>query len=147
MKKLFSFFWDKSLLFFLLIGLANTLITLVGSQLLLVPVTEKWGADAGYWVPTASLFALTSVISFLLNRKLSFKSKAPLGRSIFRFAVIIAGCYLISFSLSKLIVPAFIGAVFPAVETVWVTRFAMLVAQVFFTLLNYLGQRLWAFKE
>lgn len=147
MKKLFSFFWDRSLLIFLCVGLGNTIISQVGSQLLLGPVSRLWGPTAGYWVPTAVLFAATGVLGFILNRKYSFKSKAHLGRSIFRFAVTLGVCYLISFSLSRVIVPAFMGAVFPAVGDVWVTRIAMLFAQVIFTLLNYLGQRLWAFKE
>ncbi len=146
-KKIFSFFWDKSLLIFLCIGLGNTLLTLVGSQLLLRPFTERWGAAAGYWGPTALMFALTSILSFVLNRRLSFQSKAPLGPSILRFAVVIAGCYLISFALSDWIVPAFMAAVFPAVGAEWVTRVAMLVAQVLFTGLNYICQRLWVFKD
>lgn len=40
-KKLFSFFWDRSLLIFLIIGGLNTLVSMVGSQLL-------YGA-LGYW--------------------------------------------------------------------------------------------------
>lgn len=146
-KKIFSFFWDKSLLIFLAIGLGNTIITQVGAQLLLRPFTQAWGPAAGYWGSTALMFFITSVISFVLNRKLSFQSKAPLGRSIVRFALVILGCYLISFGLSDIIVPAFMGAVFPPVSAEWVTRIAMLAAQVIFTLLNYIGQRLWAFKE
>lgn len=146
-KKLFSFFWDKSLLFFLAVGLLNTVITQIGSQLLLRPVSDLWGPAAGYWIPTSLLFALTSVISFGLNRKYSFKSKAPLGQSILRFSLVIIVCYLIGFGLSDLVVPAFMGAVFPQVSTEWVTRIAILGAQVIFTGLNYIGQRLWAFKE
>ena len=41
----------------------------------------------------------------------------------------------------------FMGRFFPAVSTDWQARIAMLVAQVIFTACNYLGQRLWAFKE
>ena len=84
MKKLFAFFWDKSLLFFVLIGAGNTIITMVGSQLLL--------SSLGYWGSTALMFTLTSVISFILNRKYSFESKAPLLQSAVRFSIIIAGC-------------------------------------------------------
>ena len=43
-KKLFSFFWDRSLLIFLIIGGLNTLVSMVGSQLL-------YGA-LGYWGAT-----------------------------------------------------------------------------------------------
>ena len=32
-KKLFSFFWDRSLLIFLIIGGLNTRVSMVGSQL------------------------------------------------------------------------------------------------------------------
>lgn len=68
--------------------------------------------------------------------------KAPV-----RFSVVIAVCYLISFGLSDFLVPMFMGRFFPAVSTDWQARIAMLVAQVIFTACNYLGQRLWAFKE
>lgn len=147
MKKLMRFFLDKSLLIFLLIGAGNTVVTLVGSQLMLGPMTDAWGDNAAYWASTAIMFALTSIISFVLNRKLSFQSKAPLLQSAVRFSVVIAVCYLISFSLSKIIVPWAMSLLFPGVVETWVTRIAMLVAQVIFTACNYCGQRLWAFKE
>jgi len=69
-KKLFSFFWDRSLLIFLIIGGLNTLVSMVGSQLL-------YGA-LGYWGATALMFTVCSVFSFIFNRKYSFESKAPL---------------------------------------------------------------------
>ena len=43
MKKLFAFFWDKSLLIFAIIGAVNTVITMVGTQLLMGPFTSLWG--------------------------------------------------------------------------------------------------------
>lgn len=138
-KKVFAFFWDKSLLFFLLIGAANTLVSMAGSQLL-------YGA-LGYWGATALMFTVCSVFSFIFNRKYSFESKAPLAQSAVRFAVVIAVCYLISFGLSDILVPGFLARAFPAVSEEWRGRIAMLVAQVIFTGCNYLGQRLWAFRE
>ena len=41
MKKLFAFFWDKSLLIFAIIGAVNTVITMVGTQLLMGPFTNS----------------------------------------------------------------------------------------------------------
>ncbi|MDO5601517.1 MAG: GtrA family protein [Oscillospiraceae bacterium] len=146
-KKLFSFFCDKSLLIFLLIGGGNTVISMAGSQLLLGPFTVLWGEKAAYWASTALMFALTSIASFILNRHFSFKSKAPLLQSAVRFAIVIAVCYLVSFGLSDFLVPWALGALFPALSSEWVTRIAMLFAQCIFTLFNYVGQRLWAFKE
>ncbi len=68
-KKLFSFFWDSSLLIFLIIGALNTLVSMVGSQLLL-------GA-LGYWGATALMFAVCSVFSFIFNRKYVLKARPP----------------------------------------------------------------------
>ena len=50
MKKLIRFFCDRSLLFFLLIGGGNTIVSMIGSQLL-------YGA-LGYWGSTALMFTL-----------------------------------------------------------------------------------------
>ncbi len=138
-QKLFSFFWDKSLLMFLIIGGLNTVVSMAGSQLL-------YGA-LGYWGSTALMFTVCSIFSFIFNRKYSFQSKAPLGQSAVRFAVVIAVCYLISFGLSDILVPGFLMRFFPAVPAEWRGRIAMLAAQAIFTCCNYLGQRLWAFKE
>ena len=138
-KKLFSFFWDKSLLIFLIIGGLNTVVSVMGSQLL-------YGV-LGYWGSTAVMVAVCSVFSFIFNRKYSFESKAPLLQSAVRFSLVIAGCYLLSFGLSDLIVPGFLARFFPVVPEAWRGRIAMLAAQVIFTGCNYLGQRLWAFKE
>ncbi len=138
-KKLFSFFWDKSLLIILIIGGLNTVVSVMGCQLL-------YGV-LGYWGSTALMFAVCSVFSFIFNRKYSFESKAPLLQSAVRFSLVIAGCYLLSFGLSDLIVPGFLARFFPVVPEAWRGRIAMLAAQVIFTGCNYLGQRLWAFKE
>ena len=139
MKKLIRFFCDRSLLFFLLIGGGNTIVSMIGSQLL-------YGA-LGYWGSTALMFTLCSIVSFILNRKYSFQSKAPLVRSAVRFSIVIAVCYLLSFGISDLLVPWTVGVLALPLSAAWVERVAMLVAQVIFTGCNYLGQRLWAFKE
>lgn len=147
MKKIISFFCDKSLVFFLIIGGINTVVSTVGSQLLLSPMTSWWGETAAYWASTAIMFTLCSVFSFIFNRKYSFESKAPLGQSLFRFSVVIAVCYLIGFGFSNYVTPLIVSAFSSTISTVWVTRIAMLLGQVIFTGLNYIGQRLWAFKD
>ena len=148
MKKLFAFFWDKSLLIFAIIGAVNTVITMVGTQLLMGPFTNLWGENVAYWASSATMFFLTSIEAFFLNRHFSFESKAPMGKSAVRFATVVAVCYLLSFSMSKWLVPTFIRVCLPQFEgNAWVLRIALLVAQVIYTGCNYLGQRLWACKE
>lgn len=138
-KKIFSFFWDKSLVIFLIIGGLNTIVSMAGSQLLYITL--------GYWGSTILMFAICSIFSFIFNRKYSFKSNAPLLQSLFRFTIVIAICYVISFGLSDIIMPLICNALFPTLTVQWVERLAMLLAQCIFTACNYIGQRLWAFKE
>ncbi len=146
MKKLFNFFWDKSLLIFLIIGGLNTIVSVVGSQILLVPFSAAFGSSFGYWGSTSIMFILCSIPSFYFNRKYSFESKAPLIPSIIRFSVVIAVCYLLGFGFSAYVTPFIINVFGGVFNETLVSRIAMLFGQVVFTGLNYLGQRLWAFK-
>ena len=138
-KKLFGFFWDKSLLFFAIIGGINTLITAVGSFFL-----TNYAQLSLFWA-TAIMFAVCSVPSFYFNRKYSFKSTAPLGQSIFRFSTIITTCFLLSYSLNHIIVPWMKAQFFPDIPDLWYSAIRILGIQVVFTLFNYMAQRLWAF--
>ncbi len=148
MKKIIHFFWDKSLLIFLVIGGLNTIISTVGSQLLLSPFTLFFGQASAYWLSTSLMFILCSIPSFYFNRKYSFESKAPLVPSIIRFSTVIAVCYLLGFGFSSFVTPAIVGLFSNfSISSGLITRLAMLLGQVIFTGLNYLGQRLWAFKK
>lgn len=138
-KKLFGFFFDKSLLIFLIIGGLNTIVSMAGSQLL-YPV-------CGYWASTAIMYVLCSIFSFIFNRKYSFESKAPLLQSALKFAVVIGVCYLVAFGAAQPLTNWACNRLLPDLSAAWRDRLAMLVAQVIFTGLNYIGQRLWAFKE
>ncbi len=146
-KKLFSFFWDKSLLLFLIIGGLNTIISVTGSQLLLGPFSTLWGVDTAYWASTSLMFVLCSIPSFYFNRKYSFESKAPLLPAAVRFGVVIAVCYVLGFGFSSYVTPLAVSLFGGLFDAQIVGRIAMLVGQVIFTGLNYLGQRLWAFKK
>lgn len=140
-KKLFGFFWDKSLLFFAIIGGLNTVASMAIS--FVMENIVGWPL-----FPSMALaFAITSVPSFYFNRKYSFKSKAPLGQSILRFSIIVTGCFLLSFGLNNLVVPWAKNNWFPNIPDVWYSILRIVGVQVVFTLFNYAGQRMWAFKS
>lgn len=143
-RKLFGFFWDKSLLTFLIIGGVNTVLSSASMFLLakLFPA-NLWGVYFSMLIP----FAVFSVPSFYFNRKYSFESKAPLGPSILRFSVIIAVCFHLSFFANNLFLPWLRRSVFPGISDNWYAVIRILCVQVVFTLLNYVGQRMWAFKS
>lgn len=140
-KKFFGFFLDKSLLPFLIIGGVNTVVSMAGNFAL-----QQYAGWTLFW-SSATAFAVTSVPSFYFNRKYSFKSKAPLGPSIMRFAVVITSCFLLSYFANQLVLPWLRAAIWPDIPEILYTFVKVVGIQVVFTALNYVGQRLWAFKE
>lgn len=141
MKKVINIFLDKSFLIFLLIGGANTILSL-SIQFFLYSVL-----DFGYWWSSAIAFTLCSVISFYFNKKYSFKNEDRVVKTALKFSLTIAICYLFAYSIAQPIAKIFIGFTQLAVNNELIDKIALLVAQVVFTLMNYIGQRFFAFKK
>ena len=132
MKKLF----DVSMLKFLLVGVGNTLLSMALMFLL---------EDLGYWPSTAIAYVAGAVMSFFLNRHFTFHSQEKLGRSAVKFAVNVAVCYVVGYGLAKVLVP--IPQQPNAVPVIWVERLSKLVGMGLYTVLNYFGQRFFAFRK
>ena len=132
MKKLF----DPSMWKFLLVGVANTLLSALIMFLL---------EGLGYWPSTAIAYVAGSVLSFSLNRHFTFQSKAPFWPSVLRFAINVAVCYVIAYSLAQPLAELILGWI--GLPAIWVERLAKLGGMVLFTCLNYFGQRFFAFRK
>ena len=125
---------DASIPKFLLVGVGNTLLSMV-----LMFALE----DLGYWPSTAIAYVAGAVMSFFLNKHFTFQSRERGAGQAVRFAANIAVCYLIAYGIAKpLCLRLLSGA---AVSTR--DNAAMLVGMVLFTGLNYLGQRFFAFRS
>ncbi len=136
MKKLLGLL-DFKLLKFLLVGVVNTL---VGSAIMFGLYNL---AGWGYWLSSAMNIFLTSVLSFFLNKYFTFQSRGWSLGQVVRFAVNILLCYLAAYGVAQ---PLCRLALAGAGETVR-NNVSMLLGMVLFTGLNYLGQRLFAFRE
>lgn len=140
-KKLFGFFWDRSLMTFLIIGGVNTILSMSLNFAL------KNFANWPLFFSSATSFAVLAVPAFYFNRKYSFKSKAPLGQSIFRFATVTVVCFLLSFALNNMVMPWLRAGLLSGMNDMLFSLINIVGIQAVFTVLNYCGQRLWAFKE
>lgn len=127
---------DKSMPKFLLVGVGNTLLSGV-----LMFALE----GLGYWPSTAIAYLAGAVMSFFLNRNFTFQSQEKLGKSAVKFAVNVVVCYVVGYGLAKLLV----GGAPPltALPAIWRERASKLVGMGLYTLLNYFGQRFFAFKK
>lgn len=137
--KLKSLFLDKSLLFYTVIGVSNTLLTM-GLEFLL---NNAFGLP--YWWTTSIPFAITSVTSFVFNRKFSFKSNGNIWMDMLKFYLLFASCYLVAFYFAKPISLEILNSTEAAEKTI--TNISIIIGQCVFTPLNYLGQRFWVYKK
>jgi putative flippase GtrA len=137
---------DRSLLLFLLIGAGNTLLTALIMTLLFPPVEARFGSGTAYWAVSAFAFALTSVLSFILNMRLSFQYRGRVWAAAVRFALVIAVCYLIAYSVAQPVTGWILARFLPADPSL-TAKIALYTGQIIFTLLNYAGQRFFAFRK
>lgn len=127
---------DKSIPKFLLVGVGNTLLSMVLMFLL---------EGLGYWPSTAIAYAAGAVMSFFLNRKFTFQSDETLGRSAVKFAVNVAVCYVLAYALAQPAAGWVLGRT--AIPAIWQERLTKLGGMALYTLLNYFGQRFFAFRR
>ena len=136
MKKLLALF-DVKMWKFLLVGLLNTLVG-DGLSFLLINLT-----DMGIWLATALPMALASVMSYFLNKHFTFKNTETGWRPAVRFALNIAMCYVVAYGIAIPLMQWALSTADPALRD----NVAKLTGMVLFTGCNYLGQRLFAFRD
>ena len=128
--------FDKSFIIFLLVGGINTLVSAV-----LMFLLEK----TGYWVSTVVAYAVGAAISFFLNKKFTFKSEGNTGKSAAKFIINVAVCYLIAYSAAQPVATLILSAT--SLSPLWIERIAKLFGMGLYTLINYFGQKFFAFKN
>ena len=110
---------------FLLVGVINTLVgtgTMFGLYNCL---------GCSYWVSSAGNYIVGSIVSYFLNKYFTFKNHQKSAKTVLKFVVNIAGCYLVAYGFS--------------VKTQ--ENIAMLAGMCIFVGMNYLGQRFVVFRE
>lgn len=122
---------------FLLVGVINTLVG-CGTMFLLYNLAH-WS----YWASSAANYILGGIVSFFLNKYFTFRCKDWSWGQVVRFACNVAVCYFLAYGLAKPLVMSILDG-----RSVWLQEnVAMLAGMVLYTVLNYLGQRFFAFRK
>lgn len=128
---------DKTFIKFVLVGVVNTLFgtaVMFGCYNLL-----HWN----YWLSSAANYVLGSVLSYLLNKRFTFKNEEKGWKPVLRFTVNILVCYLAAYGIAK---PA-VNALLSSLPLNFRENMAMMVGMCLFVGLNYIGQRFFAFRK
>jgi len=131
-KKLF----DKTFLKYVLVGAVNTV---VGTGVMFA--AYNW-AGLSYWVSSALNYIVGSIVSYILNKNFTFENKERGWKPVLRFTANIAVCYGIAYGIAKPLTMAVLSGYTVNIQE----NIAMLVGMGLFIILNYFGQRFFAFK-
>ena len=137
LRRLIAKLFDRTFLKFIAVGVVNTIFGYA------IMFTFYNLLHLSYWVSSACNYIFGSILSYFLNKHFTFQDRSRSWKTVLRFAVNIACCYLIAY-----------GAARPAVR--WLLRgcsqklidnAAMLAGSVVFVALNYLSQRFLTFRK
>ena len=84
-------------------------------------------------------------MSFFLNRSFTFQSREAMGPSAAKFALNVAVCYVLAYSIAQPAGGVILGAL--GLEGIWLERLTKLGGMGLYTVLNYFGQRFFAFRK
>ena len=127
---------DRTVIKFVLIGAFNTVL---GTAIMFGLYNL---AGCSYWVSSGANYFFCSILSFILNKRITFQNTDSVWKTAPKCALNIAVCYLLAYGIAKpLTLWMFSGFSQQLAENV-----AMLLGMVLFTALNYIGQRFFAFK-
>lgn len=121
---------------FLLIGCVNTAVG-AGSMFLVYNFCG-WS----YWAASALNYVLGNVVSFVLNRRFTFRDGTDIKSSAPRFLVNILVCYAFGYGIAGQAVRWMLAGAGEKLAG----NVAMLVGMAAYTGLNYFGQRYFVFR-
>ena len=130
-------FIDKKLLKFLLVGIINTIIG-AGVMFFLYNVIHT-----GYWFSSACNYIVGGLVSFFLNKYFTFSNNEKSIKQVLLFILNLAICYVIAYLVAKRAVYLLLSSQSETIRG----NIAMLCGMIFYTILNYIGQRLIVFAE
>lgn len=128
---------DITLLKFIIVGVINTI---VGTAIMFTAYNVL---HFNYWVSSALNYILASILSYFLNKYITFQNKNKSIKIVLKFILNITICYLLAYGIAKPLVGWLLSDAGQAVQD----NGAMLAGMCFFVGFNYLGQRFFAFKE
>lgn len=129
----------NSFIRFLLVGLINTL---TGLSIIYFVLHFLNGS---YWTATFIGNTIGATVSYFLNKEFTFNSEVKHAKGIPRFIFVILLCYFLAYSISSFVARSIQYDMFSMFFTS--ENLAVLLGMMFYTVLNYFGQRHFVFNK
>ena len=129
--------FDITFFKFILVGIINTV---VGTAVMFIAYNVF---HLSYGVSSAANYVVGSVCSYFLNKYFTFQNKEKSPIILLKFVVNITVCYLIAYGGAKKLILLLLSGF----SKQWQDNVAMVCGMGLFVILNYFGQRFFAFKK
>lgn len=148
LKQLKYLFYDRSFVVFLAVGVLNTIVGMGVSYTCYNAIGLSYGWSMFFD------YLIGSIVSYFLNKRFAFHYQGTDWLSIVKFALNIVVCFIIAIPIARPLTAWALGlCVSPLaslgieLNQVLIDNVAILTGTVLFTLVNYLGQRFFAFAK
>ena len=128
---------DITFIKFILVGIANTV---VGTAVMFAAYNLF---HFSYWISSAANYITGSILSYFLNKYFTFQNKEKSPLILLKFILNITVCYLIAYIGARRLIVWLLSDF----SAVWQDNVAMVCGMGLFVILNYFGQRFFAFKK
>lgn len=129
--------FDITFVKFVIVGVINTL---VGTAVMFIAYNFL---HLSYWISSAANYIIGSICSYFLNKYFTFQNKEKSPVIILKFILNITVCYLIAYGGAKQLILRLLSDF----SKEWQDNIAMVCGMGLFVILNYFGQRFFAFKS
>lgn len=136
LKKLKDKF-DITFVKFVLVGIINTG---VGTAVMFAAYNIF---HLSYWISSAANYVIGSICSYFLNKYFTFKNTEKSPVIVIKFIINITVCYLIAYGGAQKLILILLSDF----SQKWQDNIAMVCGMGLFVILNYFGQRFFAFKK
>ena len=128
---------DTTFIRFLVVGFANTAI---GASIMFIAYNSL---GFGYWTSAILNYISGGILSFLLNRCFTFRSRKKVTpQQIFIFVLVVAVSCGVSYTFSYWL----LSSVFKFLSTAWQENLSLFVGMILYTVINYFGQKYFVFR-
>ena len=121
----------------IMIGVINTI---VGTIIMFVFYNVF---HLNYWISSVSNYFFGSICNYLLHKHFTFRYNERGWVTLFSFTINIIVCYLLAYGMAKTIMQWILSDFSKTIQE----NVSMLLGMCLFVVLNYLGQRFFAFKK
>ena len=128
---------DKTFIKFIIVGVINTIF----GTAVMFTFYNLFHFD--YWISSAANYFFGSILSYFLNKYYTFQYHKRSWKVIMKFTVNILVCYFVAYGVAKPLTLYILSSQPKVIQE----NIAMAVGMCLFVVLNYAGQRFWAFKK